>query len=59
MHLLKRSLNRTADIQGFRNALLAHFDSHVFTQSTQEHRDICARGMEASMASAKKTSGAA
>lgn len=58
MHLLKRSLNRTSEIQGFRNAILAHFDSHVFTQSTAEHREICARGMTESISSAKKSSGA-
>lgn len=53
MHVLKRSINRTQDIQGFRNSVLAHFDSHVFTHSTVEHRAMVARGMEASIASAK------
>lgn len=53
MHVLKRSINRTQDIQGFRNSVLAHFDSHVFTHSTVEHRTMVARGMEASIASAK------
>jgi enoyl-CoA hydratase len=28
LRLIKRSLNRTADIQGFRSALSAHFDTH-------------------------------
>jgi enoyl-CoA hydratase/carnithine racemase len=28
LRLMKRSLNRTADIQGFRAALNAHFDTH-------------------------------
>ena len=28
LRLIKRSLNRTADIQGFRSALNAHFDTH-------------------------------
>ncbi|PWK91914.1 enoyl-CoA hydratase [Fulvimonas soli] len=57
LHVLKRSLNRTADIQGFRNAILAHFDTHVFSHSTAEHRGIVARGMEQSMAAAKKSAG--
>ena len=56
MHVLKRSLNRTSDIQGFRNSILAHFDTHVFTHATEEHKKLVAKGMEASMASAKKRS---
>lgn len=36
LRLLKRSLNRTADIQGFRNALSAHFDTHQVTHATDE-----------------------
>lgn len=53
MHVLKRSINRTEDMQGFRNSVLAHFDSHVFTHATVEHREMVARGMEASISSAK------
>lgn len=34
--LTKRSLNRTADIQGFRNSLSAHFDTHQITHVTAE-----------------------
>lgn len=40
----KRSLNRTADLQGFRTALSAHFETHQLTHVTQETRDIRARG---------------
>lgn len=42
--LTKRSLNRTADLQGFRTALSAHFETHQLTHVTQETRDIRARG---------------
>jgi enoyl-CoA hydratase len=40
LQVLKRSLNRTADIQGFRNALSAHFDTHQVTHVTDETRRI-------------------
>jgi enoyl-CoA hydratase len=36
--LTKRALNRTADFQGFRNALSAHFDTHQVTHVTAETR---------------------
>ncbi|MDB5970236.1 MAG: Enoyl-CoA hydratase [Hydrocarboniphaga sp.] len=54
MRMIKRSLNRTADIQGYRNALDAHFDTHLLSSSTQEFKEMVARGMEVSMAVAKK-----
>lgn len=36
LSLTKRALNRTADFQGFRNALSAHFDTHQVTHVTSE-----------------------
>ncbi len=54
IRMIKRSLNRTADIQGYRNALDAHFDTHLLSSSTQEFKDIVAQGMDVSMALAKK-----
>lgn len=57
IRMLKRSLNRTADIQGYRNALDAHFDTHLLSSSTQEFKNIVAQGMERSMNVAKKTGG--
>lgn len=56
IRMIKRSLNRTADIQGFRNSINAHFDTHLLSSSTQEFKDINARGMSESMAAAKKAS---
>jgi len=51
--MLKRSLNRTADMQGFRNAIQAHFDTHLLSSSTREFQDIGARGMDQSLKAAK------
>jgi enoyl-CoA hydratase len=58
VRLIKRSLNRTADIQGYRNALDAHFDTHVMSSFTDEFRAIVAQGMAQSLAAAKRTGGA-
>ncbi|MFA5495841.1 MAG: enoyl-CoA hydratase [Porticoccaceae bacterium] len=54
IRMMKRSLNRHMDIQGFRNAVMAHFDTHILSTSTQEHRDISSQGMRESIGKAKK-----
>ncbi|MGH8444541.1 MAG: enoyl-CoA hydratase [Solimonas sp.] len=54
IRMLKRSLNRTADIQGYRNAVEAHFDTHLLSSSTQEFKDIVGRGMAQSLRAARK-----
>jgi len=54
VRMLKRSLNRSADIMGFRNSLMAHFDTHILSTSTKEHFEVAAAGMRASMEAAKK-----
>lgn len=38
--LTKRSLNRTADLQGFRNSIQAHFDTHQLSHRTEEHLSL-------------------
>lgn len=53
IRMMKRSLNRTADMQGFRNSLSAHFDTHVLAQSSFEHKEIVRQGMQASLNTAK------
>jgi enoyl-CoA hydratase len=53
MKMLKRSLNRTADMQGFRNAIQAHFDTHELCHTTQEYKEVRAAGLDASIARAK------
>ena len=53
IRMLKRSLNRTADMQGFRNSIQAHFDTHVLSSSTKEFHDIGKQGMDKSLKAAK------
>ena len=42
--LTKRSLNRTLDMQGFRNAIKAHFDTHQLSHATAETAALRAKG---------------
>lgn len=44
--LLKRSLNRTLDIQGLRNSLDAHFDTHLLSHFTEESKNLNKTGLE-------------
>ena len=53
--LLKRSLNKTADIQGFRNSIQGHFDLHELCHTTQEYKAVRAGGLAATI---EKTKGA-
>jgi enoyl-CoA hydratase len=39
MRLIKRSLNRSLDAQGFRIALNAHFDTHELSHRTNEYKE--------------------
>jgi enoyl-CoA hydratase len=55
---LKKSLNRTYDIQGFRTALQAHFDTHQLTHASSEFAQIRDAGMSAVIESNKKEVGA-
>lgn len=59
LKLIKRSLNRTADIQGFGNALSAHFDTHQLSHVTNEFKAISAAGMDQAIARGKKMMGGA
>jgi enoyl-CoA hydratase len=45
MQLLKKSLNRTLEAQGFRVALNAHFDSHLMTHYTSGFLEKTAGGL--------------
>ena len=51
--MLKRSLNRTADMQGFRNAIQAHFDLHELCHTTQEYKAVRAGGLAATIEKTK------
>jgi enoyl-CoA hydratase len=43
--MTKRSLNRALDIQGFRNSLMAHFDTHELSHVSQEFQAARDRGL--------------
>ncbi|MNT86405.1 enoyl-CoA hydratase [compost metagenome] len=45
LRLIKRSLNRTADAQGFRTALSAHFDTHQLSHLSEEFQAVRQRGL--------------
>lgn len=51
--LTKRSLNRTAEMQGFRTALAAHFDTHELSHITAEAQVIRAAGASKAIATGK------
>lgn len=51
--MLKRSLNRVADIQGYTSSLNAHFDTHIVSQSSKEFWGIVNKGLDKSVAAAK------
>jgi len=49
MRMTKRSLNRTAEIQGLRQALSAHLELHLMTHYTRERDEVKARGVDAAL----------
>ncbi|MBX6377561.1 MAG: enoyl-CoA hydratase [Clostridia bacterium] len=49
LRLVKRSINRALDLQGFRNALMAHFDTHQLTHATEEWRAVRERGLRSAI----------
>lgn len=50
MRLLKRSLNRSIDVQGMRQALSAHFDLHQLSHVTQEYGATVRAGLSSAIA---------
>jgi len=54
LHLIKRSLNRTADAQGFRTALSAHFDTHQLSHLSEEFQAVRDRGLAQAIQRNKK-----
>jgi enoyl-CoA hydratase len=38
MQVLKKSLNRSVDVQGMRQALSSHFDVHQLSHVTEEYK---------------------
>jgi enoyl-CoA hydratase len=45
MKITKRSLNRTFDMQGFRTAIEAHFDTHQLSHTSTEWEAIKSKGL--------------
>ena len=56
MQLLKRSLNRSLDAQGFRLALAAHFDTHQLSHVSAEFTTLREQGMAAGIARGRAAS---
>ncbi|KQT13326.1 enoyl-CoA hydratase [Ramlibacter sp. Leaf400] len=50
MRLLKRSLNRSVDVQGMRQALSAHFDLHQLSHVSQEYGATVRAGLSSAIA---------
>ena len=48
--LTKRSLNRALDMQGFRNSLMAHFDTHQLAHLSDEFRAVREAGPASAIA---------
>lgn len=53
LKLIKRSLHRALDMQGFRTALAAHFDTHQLSHLSQGFADARAAGLSKSIERAK------
>lgn len=53
LKLTKRSLNRTLDIQGLRNALSAHFETHQLTHVSEEYLKKRDAGIDKTIGQAK------
>jgi enoyl-CoA hydratase len=57
LRLTKRSLNRTADMQGFRSAVMAHFDTHQLAHVSEEFKAARAAGLASAIARGKAAAG--
>jgi enoyl-CoA hydratase len=49
MKLIKRSLNRSQDVQGMREAMSAHFDLHQLSHVSQEYQSTVRAGLDAAI----------
>lgn len=56
LQLVKRSLNRTADLQGMRDALAAHFDTHQLSHMSEEFKAVKQTGLGKSIQRSKDLS---
>lgn len=49
IQLVKRSLNRSVDVSGMRQALSAHFDTHQLSHMSNEYRNTNSKGLSAAI----------
>lgn len=54
IRLTKRSLNRAADMQGFRTSVMAHFDTHQLAHVTEEFRKTREKGLASAIQRGKQ-----
>ncbi len=54
LKLVKRSLNRALDMQGMRNSLLAHFDTHQLSHVTEAFKSARDKGLASAIARGKR-----
>jgi enoyl-CoA hydratase len=59
MMLTKRSINRTQDIQGFRSAVNAHFDTHQLSHRTEAYLRVRRQGVDSVLDDKKRKQAAA
>jgi len=54
IRLMKKSINRVLDIQGFRNSIQAHFDTHQLSHESETFRSATRKGLSGSIEAGKQ-----
>ena len=50
---MKKSINRLRDIQGFRNSIQAHFDTHQLSHESETFRSATQKGLSGTIGQGK------
>lgn len=53
LRLMKKSINRLLDIQGFRNSIQAHFDTHQLSHESETFRSATQKGLSGTIGQGK------
>lgn len=53
IRLMKKSINRVLDIQGFRNSIQAHFDTHQLSHESETFRNATRKGLSGTIEQGK------
>jgi enoyl-CoA hydratase len=53
LRLMKKSINRVLDIQGFRNSIQAHFDTHQLSHESETFRSATQKGLSGTLREGK------